>query len=149
MTSSQWTIPGFMRNNSGGGRSQKVMLLDIPETPPPDSWGQPSLAPTVIGTFRARIRQIKGDQTILADVQVYPTRTYIVEMDWLGSAIPATADNSYVDPITGLMAGLILPQMVIQTVMDNKFLHVQEAENVDQLNRMWKLICIEKVGAIA
>ena len=131
--------------STGTGKVQKVVLYDIPEASI-DSMAQPSQATTAIGTFRARIRQIKGQEQV-GSSQNYATRAYLVEMNWLGSAIPATATNSVYNPATGGAMGLILPQMVINTVLDNKWLRVESAENVDQANRQWKLVCIEKVGS--
>ena len=128
------------RTSIGGGRVHRVLLWDIPEAPPPDSYGQPPQTPTQIvnanasdGAWAAKITQIKGDQTLNAEAQVYATRTYVVEMNWLGSAIPATTGNTYTDPMTGNIVGLIIPRMKLQTVMDGKFLNIQEAENVGQM----------------
>jgi hypothetical protein len=140
-------LPRILRDNDGGSRVQKVILLDIPEATA-NTWGQPSQTPTTIGTFSARIRPLRGDEQLNAR-QLWPTATHYVFLGWLGSAIPAREGNSVTNPFTGQQCGLILPDMVLQVVLDGSFLNIEFAENVDKLNRMWKLVCSEHIGAIS
>ena len=127
-----------MRPTKSGTKRQRVILLDIPEATT-DSWGQPSQTPTTIGTFWAEVAPLQGSE-MLNVRQVWPLATHIVKMRWLGSAIPVTADNPQ---------GLIMPQMVLNLLLDNSFLHVEFAENVEKRNRQWKLVCSEKIGGIS
>lgn len=121
-----------------GSYRQVVNLYDIPESST-DSVGQPSQAPTLIGTFNMSVRPLKGDE-ILNTRQRWATATHIIESDWLGDSIPTSADNPN---------GLIMPQMVIKDLLDNSFLHVLFAENVEKRNRKWQIIAEEHVGATA
>lgn len=120
-------------------RYQLVTLIDIPESSV-DSYGQPSQAPTEIGTYHASVRQLKG-RDLLEARQVWPYATHMVEMDWLGSAIPVTASNP---------AGLILPSMKLLLKKDGlliRVLYVLWANNVDEMNQTWQLTCTEHPGA--
>lgn len=130
-----------MRPVRAGFRDQLLTLVDVPETTV-SSYGQPSYTGTTIGTFHGSVRQLKGDE-ILNVRQMFPSATHIVEMDWLGSAIPTTAQNP---------ASLILPQMKLLLKKNSvliKVLNIVAAENVDEKNYAWKLTCEEYVGAIS
>lgn len=98
--------------------------------------GQPSQAQVTIGSFWAEVRPLRGDEQLNVR-QIYPTATHIVTMRWLGSLIPVTADNPQ---------GLVMPQMVLQLALDNSFLHILFADNVEKRNRRWELTCEERIG---
>ena len=127
-----------MKSNRSGRYRQRVALYDIPESAA-DSYGQPSQARTLIGTYWAEVRPLRGNEQLNVRA-VWPQASHIVSMRWLGSAIPATADNP---------AGWIVPSMVLNLGLNNSYLHIDFAENVENRNRMWQLTCQEKIGAIA
>ncbi len=118
-----------------GRNRQRITLLDIPESTV-DSWGQPSQATTTIGSFWAEVRPLRGNEQLNVR-QIWPTATHMVTMRWLGSVIPKT---------TGNPEGLIMPQMVLKLLLDNSFLHVLFADNVEKRNRRWELTCEERIG---
>lgn len=119
-----------------GRNRQRVVLYDVPESTS-DTWGQPSQFKSIVGTFWADVVPLQGNETLNVR-QVWPTATHTVRMGWLGSSIPATADNPN---------GVIVPQMVLYLRLDGSWLNVLFADNVEKRNRQWKLICQEKVGA--
>jgi head-tail adaptor len=121
-----------------GRHRQRVTLFDIPESVI-DSFGQPSQVPVTIGTFWAEVRPLRGNEQLNVR-QIWPTATHMVTMRWLGSMIPTTADNPQ---------GLIMPQMVLHLGLDNSYLHILFADNIEKRNRMWQLTCKEKIGATA
>ena len=134
-----------MRSTRSGRYRQRVLLFDIPESTT-DSIGQPSQATVQIsnpnatdGGFWAEVNPLKGDE-MLNVRQIWPTATHMVKMKWLGSVIPVTSDNPN---------GLIMPQMVIKALLDNSYLHIVFANNVEKRNRRWELTCEEKIGASA
>jgi hypothetical protein len=127
-----------MRIFKRSDRRQLVDLQDVPETAI-DINGQPSLAATTIGTFHASVRQLKGDE-MLNVRQIWPTATHLVEIGWLGSAIPVTADNP---------AGLIVPSMKLLLRKNGapiRVLNVLAADNVDEENQVWRITAEENVG---
>jgi hypothetical protein len=113
-------------------------LYDIPEANV-DTFGQPSQAEMAIGTFWAEVRPLEGDEKLNVR-QIWPTATHDVRMRWLGTAIPVTSDNP---------SARILPQMVLNCLSDNTYLHILYANNVEKRNRQWQIYCEEKVGAVA
>lgn len=118
-----------------GRHRQRVTLLDIPESTT-DSFGQPSQAQTTIGTFWADVRPLRGNEMLNAR-QIWPTATHVVTMRWLGSVIKVTPDNPQ---------ALVMPQMVLKLALDNSYLHVLFADNVEKRNRRWELTCEERIG---
>jgi head-tail adaptor len=98
--------------------------------------GQPSQSVTTIGSFWADVRPLRGNEQLNVR-QIWPTATHIVTMRWLGSMIPKTSDNP---------AAIIMPQMVLNLALDNSFLHVLFADNVEKRNRQWVLTCEERIG---
>ena len=127
-----------MRPLKIGRNRQRLQLYDVPESTK-DTWGQPSQVSTLIGEFWGYVVPLKGDE-MLNVRQVWPTATHTVYMRWLGSMIPKTSDNPQ---------GLIVPHMVIVCVLDQSYLHIVSALNVEKRNWQWKLTCEEKIGASA
>jgi hypothetical protein len=121
-----------------GKNRQRVTLFDVPEGST-DTWGQPSEGPVTIGTFWMEVMPLKGDE-MLNVRQVWPSATHKVKCRWLGSAIPSNSDNPQ---------SQIMPQMKLKLLLDNSWLNVIWAENVEKRNRSWELICEEHVGASA
>ena len=114
-------------------------MQDVPETSQ-DSYGQPSQTATTIGTFHFSIRQLKGDERLNVR-QIWPTATHVAECGWLGSAVPSSADNPN---------SLVLPTMKLLLKKNGtliKVLNVLSAENVEERNRMWRITCVEHIGA--
>ncbi len=131
-----------MRSHNAGPRRQRVILYDVPEPDASvDSWGQPSQTPTMIGTFWALVRPLKGDEQLNVR-QIWPLATHQIELNWLGSSIPVSADN----PGNGTV-GYIMPQMKFKLQKDNRIFNVVNAINVDEANFMWQIIAEEKIGA--
>ena len=117
-----------------GKYRQRVTLQDIPEVTQ-DTYGQPSLAPTVIGTFWMEVQPLQGDDQLNVR-QVWPTATHKVKCRWLGTAIATTPNNPH---------GLILPRTRLLLGVDGSVLNVLFANNVEKRNRQWELVCEEKV----
>jgi head-tail adaptor len=116
-----------------GELRNSVELYDVPgETL--DDYGQVTDTPSLIGTFRAKIENLKGRE-LQAAMQDYTSVTHRVTMWWLGSAIPATAHNPN---------GYILPRMYLN-LRDGRRLDVVYASNTDELNYQWVLMANEKV----
>lgn len=82
---------------------------------------------------------LKGNE-MLNVRQIWPTATHKVRCRWLASVIPASADNPQ---------SQIMPQMKLNVLLDNSWLNVIWAENVEKRNRQWEMICEEHVGASA
>lgn len=110
-----------------------VQLFDVPGDAQ-DSYGQASETGTLIGTFRAKVQNLKGRELIAAQ-QAYTSVTHKVTMRWLGPLIPATTHNPN---------RLILPRMYL-ILEDGSRLDIVNADNVDKLNFYWVLTCNEKV----
>ena len=131
-----------MRPIKVGKFRQRVQLYDVPEVSV-DSYGQPTTGGTQIvgpgtnGTFAAEVRPLKGDE-MLNVRQIWPTATHLVNMRWLGSAIPTNASNN--------PHGLILPRMYLIAMLDGSRLDVVFAENEEKRNHHWKLTCEEKIN---
>jgi hypothetical protein len=125
-----------------GRNRQRVLLYDVPESTT-DTWGQPSQAPTQIvnptaadGGWWAEVNPLKGNE-IVNTRQIWPTATHRVKMRWLGSAIPTSPDNPQAQ---------IMPQMKLNLLLDNSWLNIIWAENVEKRNRAWEMICEEHIG---
>lgn len=128
-----------------GRYRQRVTLWNIPQSST-DSWAVPSQTPVQIvnlaatdGAFWAEVRPLQGNEMMNAR-QVWPTATHYVSMRWLGTAIPSTTDNPQQQ---------IVPNMKLQCLLDNSWLNVVFAENIEKRNRAWKLVCEEHIGASA
>ena len=68
---------------------------------------------------------------------MWPLATHIVKLRWLGSAIPATANNPNRQ---------IVPRMYLIDTLDGSRLNVAFANNVEKRNRQWELTVEEKVN---
>jgi hypothetical protein len=125
-----------------GELRQRVLLYDVPESTT-DGYAQPSLAGDPIPSadpdhaFAADVQPLKGDEQMTVRQQ-FPTATHTVRLGWLGSTIPASADNPN---------ALILPSMYLVDLDDDSILNVLFAEDVDKRHRLWKLTCMAHVGA--
>ena len=108
----------------------------MPETSV-DTFAQPSISPTLIGTFWAEVRPLKGDE-MLNVRQIWATATHIITMRWLGSAIPSSTDNPN---------GIVIPEMKFINVADGEVYNVLFAENVEKRDRQWKITAAMKSGA--
>jgi hypothetical protein len=122
---------------------QRVTLWDVPEATT-DSFGQPSQTATQIvnsaatdGGFWAGVKPLRGNE-MLNVRQIWPTATHNVTMRWLGSAIPTSPDNPQ---------GLIMPQMKIQLILDQSWIHFLFCDNEEKRNRKWLIIGEERIGA--
>lgn len=128
-----------MRAVQAGPKRQILALFDVPESTV-DSFGQPSQAQVFIGNFHVSVRMLQGNE-MLNVRQMWPTATHILGMRWVGSAIPATANNP---------GGLVIPDMKF-TLTKNGILirvfNIVAAKNVEERNREWEITAEEKVGA--
>lgn len=117
-----------------GELNRKVTLYDVPaETQ--DAYGQVSDTAAEIGTFRAKVENLRGRELQSAQ-QMFASVSHKVTMRWLGSAIPASDHNPY---------RLILPRMYLVLDLDGTRLDVVSADNVGKANLYWVLTCNEKV----
>jgi hypothetical protein len=110
-----------------------VQLYDV-SADTQDDYGDVTDTSALIGSVRAKIENLRGRQLAGAQQQIIVI-SHRVTMPWLGSAIPATADNPN---------RLILPRMYL-LLEDGTRLDVIEADNVLKANRYWVLSCNEKV----
>jgi hypothetical protein len=130
-----------MRPQRVGTYRQRLALYDVPETSQ-DSYGQPSLAGSLIGTFWGSCDQLKGQEQLNVRA-VWPTATHLVKLRWLGSMIPSSMGNP---------SGLIIPRMKFILTKSSALVGVfgiLAAQNVEERNRQWVCTCEEHVGAIA
>jgi head-tail adaptor len=122
-----------------GPKRQILQLFDVPESTV-DSFGQPSQAATLIGSFHAEVRMLQGNEMLNVRT-MWPTATHLIRMRWVGSAIPVSADNP---------GQLILPNMKLTLTKNNvliRVFNIVSAKNAEERNREWELTCEEKVGA--
>ena len=113
------------------------MLLDVPETSR-DTYGQPSQAPTAIGTFWVDLQPLRGDE-MLNVRQIWPLATHLIKLRYTFSAIPANPPRN--------PNGYILPNMKFQLVKDNRIFNILSALNVEERNIQWLCTVQEHVGA--
>lgn len=116
-----------------GPRQQRVTLYDVPPSVAQDSYGQTSDAETQIGTFWASVRLLRVRER-LVNQQLLPTATHMVQMGWLGSAIPTSSTNPN---------GYILERMYL-VLQDGRRLDILEADDVEMLHVQWALTCEER-----
>lgn len=128
-------MPAQMKPLLAGPRQQRVTLYDVPPSAAQDSYGQTSDTSAQIGDkpFWASVRLLRVREK-LVNQQIMPTATHIVEMGWLGSAIPKTATNPN---------GYILERMYL-ILADGRRLDILEADDVEMLHIMWRLTCEER-----
>lgn len=116
-----------------GDLRHPVELYDVPADIQ-DTYGQVTDTSTLIGSFRAKVENLRGRQLVSGQQQIIVI-SHRVTLPWLGSAVPATAHNPH---------RLILPRMYL-VLEDGTRLDVIEADNVLKADRYWLLMCNEKV----
>lgn len=113
-----------MRPLRAGLQRHRVELQGFVETV--DSFGGVQKTWTTLATFWAEVRPLRGSEFLRAN-QVWAAGTYFVNFRWLGS-------NLVPDPTHR-----------IKVLNSGKLLNIVAANNVEERNRSYELVCEQKV----